>query len=194
MKNISPLILVLLVTLNMYSQEKVILNESFKAKRFNENLDKIVDNQKNSKVPIADFSFSTNGHNDKASLKIYTKQQLNLKSKKNVKIRLKNIELVKNKTYTVSFWVRSRTGKGRIRLAVYSSKGTGAKTGYATTINTLAEFKSGNDWQKKTFKFKATKKTKSGIVDLKKMALVIGFSKCSRGIYLLDDIKITQND
>lgn len=185
-------LLALFISLSVFSQQKVILNETFEDKTYGNNLNTQISNQKNGTGKIADFSFSNVGYKDNASLKIVKKQNYDGKSKEYARLRISNISLIKNRQYHISFWVRSRSGKGKVRYIIYSG-GKDEKYKYATIVNTAKEVKIDNNWQKIEFKIQAIKKSRKGDpIDLKKLNLIIGFEKFSRGIYLLDDIKIVE--
>jgi len=194
MKKITPLIFLALLSLGAYAQEDVVF-ESFEAKKYSENLKRFAGNNKNTKKPIASFSFSNMGYNDKSSMRISIKPQ---PQSGPIKLSVKNFALSKNKTYRVSFLIKSLTGQGKISVSLFnyikkSPSSKEHKYTYTAFSQKTFKFEGDGTWQRKAIHVEAKKKnTKGETINLNKMSLSLNLNNLKRGIYLIDNIKVTE--
>jgi len=192
MKKITPLIFLALLSLGAYAQEDVVF-ESFEAKKYSENLKRFAGNNKNTKKPIASFSFSNMGYDDKSSMRISIKSR---PQSGPIKLIVKNFALSKNKTYRVSFLIKSLTGQGKISVPLfnYIKKSPSSKEHkYTPFSQKTLKFKGDGTWQRKTIHVEAKKKNSLGeTMNLNRMSLSLNLNNLKSGIYLIDNIKVTE--
>ena len=135
---------------------------------------------------------NNDGHDDKASIKVLVDKATKDNPSKIFLLR-KGIKLKKGKTYTISFWAKSRVADDSVRLLIYSSEETGSKKEWGGVVERDLRFLGDGTWQQLSYTFEAKDKFPGAPADLGDLGISIGFGS-RRGEYHIDNFKLVKID
>ena len=181
------LILLLMVSTAIFSQENMLeANPSFKKGTQNWNSGYWGDSKS---TPVAEFKIDSKGQDDNACFKTLVKKHTIGGLGNRIYLRFLDLKFKKGKTYELTFWVKSFSGKDQIHVEVYSAPDSGGAYDWAAAVNENIAFTGNGKWQKITKKFVVTSLYDTSKLDLKNMGLLFGFDLRS-GVYYVDNVTL----
>ncbi len=132
------------------------------------------------------------GHDDKASIKVLIDKAAKDNPNKIFLLR-KGLKLKKGKTYTISFWAKSRVADDSVRLLIYSSEETGSSKNWGGVVERDLRFLGDGTWQQLSHTFEAKDKYPGAPADFGDLGISIGFGS-RKGEYHVDNFKLVRID
>ncbi len=191
MKKIVFTMLCALIGLTANAQELIKTNRSFKVP-YQDWYSGVWGAPADGGKPVVIFNYDKKeGRTDSNSFRAKVKSNSKNGAGNKAVLRRKGIRLKKGKSYTLSFWVKSRFINDEIYASLYSAADTGGKYPWGAIFIKDLSFKSSGEWVKVEHTFEATG-TIGKKIDYRKLDLIIGFDK-RKGTYWVDDISLTLN-
>lgn len=139
--------------------------------------------------PSALFDIYDSGQEGSKCLKVSIRKNSKDKNGDQVFLKKNGFKLKKNKSYKITFWVKSKAYNDEIVFRVYSGEDTGSSKPWCAVLDKTFEFKGNGKWRKISHTFTAEPFYDNLNVDYKNLALLFGFDK-RMGTYLIDNISL----
>jgi len=103
-----------------------------------------------------------------------------------------NINLSKNKTYKLTYSIKSKVTDDNFRITIFSSFKTGSKyPKFSPLLDQSINFTGNDEWQRKEITFQAIPKKNKKIIDVENMGIGFCFD-IREGTFYLDNVKLVE--
>ena len=135
--------------------------------------------------------YTEDGQDDSSSIRVICKKPTKDGQGNKLFLKRSGLKLRRNRTYILTFWLKSRYADDEMYMTIFSGPDTGSKKAWGGITDQTFKFTGDGQWHKMTHRFTAKSQYPDHPADLKNAAIVFGFDK-RKGTYFIDNISLRE--